>query len=46
MPNIETRPLIIEEFDEKLWLAIVDKVTVLPDGGFMFTFKDGTDIEA
>ena len=44
--DIETRPLIIEEFDEKLWIAIVDKITALPGGRVTFTFKDGTDIEA
>ncbi|MGE5417441.1 MAG: recombinase family protein [Acidobacteriota bacterium] len=44
--DIETRPLIIEEFDEKLWAAIVDNVTVLPDGRLVYTFKDGTAIEA
>ena len=44
--DIETRPLIIEEFDEKLWTAIVDKVTVLPDSRLVFCFKDGTTIEA
>ena len=44
--DIETRPVIIDEFDEKLWLAIIDKVTVLPEGRLVFTFKDGTDIKA
>lgn len=44
--DIEIRPLVIEEFVEKLWLAIVDKVSVLPDSGLVFTIKDGTDIEA
>ena len=42
--DIETRPVIIDEFDEKLWLAIIDKVTVLPDGRLVF--KGGTDIKA
>ncbi|MEA1961784.1 MAG: hypothetical protein U9N81_11045 [Bacillota bacterium] len=45
MRDIEKRPLFIEEFDKKLWIAIVDKVTVFSDGRLVFTFKDGTDIE-
>lgn len=44
--EIKTRPFAVDEFDEKLWMAAVDKVTVLPDGRLMFAFKDGTDIEA
>lgn len=43
--DIEIRPLLIDEFNEKLWIAIVDKATVLPDGRLVFTFKDSTDIE-
>lgn len=43
--DIGTRPFI-EEFDEKLWLAIVDQATVLNDGRLVFTFKDGTRVEA
>ena len=33
-------------FDEKLWVAAVDKVTVFQNGGLVFTFKDGTEIKA
>jgi site-specific DNA recombinase len=40
--EIETRPLVLDEFDKRLWLAAIDKVTVLPDGSLMFTFKDST----
>lgn len=43
--DIETRPLVVDEFDEKLWLAAVNKVTVLADGRLLFSFKDGTEIE-
>lgn len=42
--DIEARPLI-EKFDEKLWLAIVEKAIVLLNGSLIFKFKDGTDIE-
>lgn len=43
--DIETRSLVVDEFDEKLWLAAVNKVTVLSDGKLMFSFKDGTEID-
>ncbi|MDD4803120.1 MAG: recombinase family protein [Syntrophomonas sp.] len=43
--EIESRPLVIEEFDDKLWMASVDKVTVTPEGKLIFCFKDGTEIE-
>lgn len=43
--GIESCVLAIEEFDEKLWAAAVEKVKVMPDGRMMFEFKDGTEIE-
>ena len=36
---------LLTEFDEKLWVAAVDKVTVFEDGRLVFAFKDGTEIE-
>jgi hypothetical protein len=44
--GIRTRPLVLEEFDEKLWIAVIDKVKVLSDGRMQFYFKDGTCVEA
>ncbi len=41
---IENRPLVLTEFDEKIWMAVVDKVTVLADKKMVFSFKDGTEI--
>ena len=38
--------LILEEWDEQLWLALVEKGTVLPDGSITFLFKNGTEITA
>ena len=43
--GIEARPLVLEEFDEKLWVVAAEKVRVMPDGRLMFSFKDGTDVE-
>ncbi|RJX23832.1 MAG: recombinase family protein [Dethiobacter sp.] len=44
MKDIEARPLAIDEFDEQLWAAAVDKAMVLANGKLIFTFKDGTEI--
>lgn len=43
--GIEARPLVLEEFDEKLWTMAVETVRVMPDGRMMFGFRDGTEIE-
>jgi len=40
--EIETRPLVFEEFNEKQWVLVVDQVTVCRDGRLEFVFKDGT----
>ena len=34
----------IEEFDEELWLATVDKVIIDKDGTLKFIFRSGTEI--
>ena len=34
------------EFDEKLWLAVIDKVTVHTNGRMTFRFRSGTEIDA
>ncbi len=43
MEQIQTRSDILE-FDEKLWLAVIDTVTVHADGKFTFRFKDRTEL--
>ena len=35
----------ITEFDEKLWLTIIDTVTVHADGRMNFKFQGGTEID-
>jgi hypothetical protein len=42
--EIESRPLAISEFDERLWTAVVDTVIITKDGQMAFLFKDGTEI--
>jgi hypothetical protein len=32
------------EFDEKLWHAVVDRVTVYNDDRLVFSLKDGSEI--
>ncbi len=43
--GIQTRPTVIEEFDERLWAVTVDKITVMADGNLVFRLKDGSKIE-
>lgn len=43
--EIETRPTVIEEFDERLWAVSIDKVMVKQDGRLVFSFKDGSEID-
>jgi len=37
--ELRTRPLVIDEFDERLWMAAVERVTVGVDGEMVFGFK-------
>ena len=39
-------PETLTEFDEKLWLTVIDTVTVRADGWMTFKFRSGTEIEA
>lgn len=36
---------VLTEFDEKLWLAVIDKVTVHANGRMTFRFRSGTKID-
>lgn len=46
MDTLAERDLILSEWDEQLWLTLVEKGTVLPDGSINFLFKNGTEILA
>lgn len=37
--------MIISEFDEELWHAVIDKVTVYSEEDVKFTFRDGTVVK-
>lgn len=41
LEELETPPI---EFDEKLWHAVVDKVTVYNDDRLIYSLKDGNEI--
>ena len=44
--KMENRLLVLENFEEKYWLAVVDQVTVGLDGEIVFRFRNGTDINS
>ena len=46
MRTLANNDLVLEEWDEQLWLTLVEKGTVLPDGSINFLFKNGTEILA
>lgn len=41
---LREKPLVIEEFDEELWICLLDSATVHAEGQVTFRFKDGTII--
>jgi site-specific DNA recombinase len=43
--SIEKHPLILEEWDEELWLSLLDTATVHKENYITFRFKDGTEIK-
>lgn len=43
--SIKEQPLVLETWDEGLWLTLLDTATVHADNRITFRFKDGTDIE-
>lgn len=43
--TIEKQPLVLETWDEGLWLTLLGKATVHKDNRITFRFKNGTDIE-
>ena len=43
--DLSKREELLTEFDNCLWLTVVDTVTVQSDGVLVFRFNDGTEIE-
>lgn len=46
LARMENQKQTIDAFDEGLWLAVIEKVTVFSDGRIVFTFINGAKIEA
>jgi putative hemolysin len=44
--DIESRPLVLSEFDEALWLMVIDRATVATDGTMSFAFRNGSEVTA
>ncbi|MCM1226042.1 MAG: recombinase family protein [Clostridium sp.] len=45
MHELSERENLLVEFDEHLWIASIEKVTVFPDKKMKFLFKNGSEIE-
>ena len=43
--SLKKQPLALENWDEKLWVTLVDRATVCRDGRIVFRFKGGSEIE-
>lgn len=43
--SLKKQPLALKEWDERLWVALVDRATVYRDGGIVFRFKSGKEID-
>lgn len=43
--DLSKRDELLTEFDNCLWLTVVDTVTIRKDGTLVFKFNDGTEIE-
>ena len=42
--GIKSRPLIVTEWDARLWIMLLDHATVTSEGKIEFVFKNGTVI--
>lgn len=42
---LKRQPLVLEEWNERLWVALVERATVFRDGRIVFKFKNGREIE-
>ena len=42
--SIENHPLVLEAWDEGLWISLLETATVHSDDSITFRFKNGTEI--
>lgn len=43
--SIKVSTLVLEEWDERLWIGLLEKATVFHEGRMVFRFKNGAEIE-
>ncbi|MCL2426482.1 MAG: hypothetical protein FWD05_09115 [Oscillospiraceae bacterium] len=43
---MKNSPLVLNEFDEKLWSMTIDSMTVHHDRRLVFRLRDGTEVES
>jgi hypothetical protein len=44
IPMLKKQPLAVTDWDERLWITLLDTATVHRDGRIVFRLKNGTDI--
>lgn len=45
LDEIEKQPLVLENWEERLWISLLESATVHADNRITFRFKDGTEID-
>ena len=43
--TLKQQPLVVDEWNERLWITLLDTATVNRDGGILFCFKSGVEIK-
>ncbi|MEG2595356.1 MAG: hypothetical protein RR989_02620, partial [Ruthenibacterium sp.] len=43
--SVKEQPLVLETWNERLWVGLLEKATVFHDGKMKFEFKNGAEIE-
>ena len=41
--TLKQQPLVVAEWNERLWITLLDTATVQRDGGIVFRFKSGVE---
>ncbi|HBL84669.1 MAG: recombinase [Clostridiales bacterium GWF2_38_85] len=44
--TLRHKPLVLSEWDERIWITLLDTATVMMDGSIVFRFKSGGEITA
>ena len=43
--DLESRPNVLEAYDEDIWSYLIDKAVVNRDGSITFNFRNGKEIK-